>query len=329
MIAVDEVFAVLLVDARKETADSRLYLHPAGVRTPAGEVALAADLDGHRHLLVPMAAHDHIESQPGRSLTWTEKSLSDRGTTQRYADLACLDAGLTKVFSDLVRDALERVENDPGRALSRVEQALAEWRRLLAQSRPMSEESARGLYGELVVLERLSKLDPVRAVTCWSGPDQQAQDFRTAYGAVEVKTSTRDDLSVKISSLEQLDSYGLPFLLLAYVRVEEGAPHTDSLDAIIDRLLKGGAPELELLEKCASYGHVYLGGVNDGFRFGIVDLRFWIVSERFPGLRSSDIPLERRDAISALSYRLSLVGAPGELTSDDVHDRMKELLGVQ
>lgn len=247
---------------------------------------------------------------------------------QRYADLACVDSGLAKVFTGLVSDALGRVEQDPDHALSRVEQALTEWRRLLAQSRPLSEETARGLYGELIVLERVAAIDPARAVSIWSGPDQEVQDFRSAAGAMEVKTSTRDDLSVKISSLEQLDSAGLPILLLAYVRVEEGAPHVDSLDDVIARLLGAGVPEMELLKKCSAYGHVYREGINDRFRFGIVEQRFWVVGDEFPGLRSADIPEGRRDAISDLSYRLSLVGAPSELGSDEVRDRLKELLGV-
>lgn len=319
-------FAALLADLNERGAGD--YVQPFGVHIGAGELLLGVDVKGARHLLVPMAADDRIREQPGKTLTWKVRSLSVQGQLHEFADLACGDQGLDRVFSGLVDDAVSRVQQEPEHALSAVEQALTEWRRLLAQSRPLSEEKARGLYGELHILERLARIDAVGAVECWTGPEGEVQDFSSEAGAIEVKTSTRDDYSVQISSLDQLDRMDLRFLLLAYVRVVEGSPHGDSLDKAVGRLLGLGAPKQQLLTKVARYGHVYREGVNDQYKFAVQHESAFEVGDDFPGLRSSDIPAHRAGAISGLSYRLSLVGAPGELDAGDLRERMKELLRV-
>lgn len=329
MINVDEAYAVLLADVWGKGKGSPLFVRPSGVETPESEVLLAADADGRRHLLVPLPDDYELASQPGKSLTLSARSLATKAGTRSYGDLACLESGLDRVFSGLVRDALERVASDPEHAVSRLEQALQEWRKLLAQSRPMSEESAQGLFGELLILEDLAAIDPVRAVGCWSGPEKAVQDFRTATGAIEAKTTVRDDLSVKISSLEQLDPVGLPSLVLAYIRLDQVPAGKATLDDAIGRLIKLGVPETALIEKVAQYGHLYHEGANDHFRFTVVDRRFWLVGEGFPGLRRSDIPAHRRDPVSALSYRLSLVNAPEALTPDQTCERMEEMLSAE
>lgn len=323
---VDAHFAALLADLNERGAGD--YLHPLGIRVGAGEVCLGVDLTGTRHLLVPMGKGDRIREEPGKALTWNQRPLTVGGKQTVFADLACTDAGLHKVFSGLVDDAIGRVQEEPEHALSSVEETLAEWRRLLAQSRPLSEERARGLYGELHVLEQLARIDAARAVEVWSGPEGAVQDFTSETGAVEVKTSMRDDCSVRISSLDQLDRTDLPFLVLSYVHVVEGSPHSDSLDRAIGRLLDLGVPRPPLLQKVVGYGHVYREGVNDRFRFSVQDERAFEVGDDFPGLRSDDIPACRARAVSGLSYDLSLVGAPGELATDQLRERMKELLGV-
>lgn len=327
MIDVDEAYAVLLADVWGKSKQSPLYVRPSGVETPESEVLLAADADGRRHLLVPLPADYELASQSGKSLTLSARSLVTKGTTRSYGDLACLESGLDRVFSGLVRDALNRVASDPEHAVSRLEQALQEWRKLLAQSRPMSEEAARGLFGELLALTTLASVNPVRAVECWSGPDQAVQDFRSSHGAIEVKTTVREDLSVKISSLDQLDPAGLPFLVLAYIRLEQGPAGASTLDDVIHGLIKLDVPEVELIEKAAKYGHLYREGVNDHLRFTVVDRRFWLVGSEFPGLRRSDLPAHRSDPVSSLSYRLSLVGAPNALTPGEARERMEAMLG--
>ena len=72
----------------------------------------------------------------------------------------------------------------------------------------LSAENEQGLFGELVLLERLveASLPPRDILDGWQGPVDGVQDFILGSGGIEVKTTLSvGEFSATVSSLEQLD----------------------------------------------------------------------------------------------------------------------------
>jgi hypothetical protein len=117
----------------------------------------------------------------------------------------------------------------------------------------LSEEAERGLFGELVMLERMIEagLPAATVLAAWQGPVDGLQDFMLGTGAIEVKTTLSvATFPATISSLEQLDEGLRQPLFLAAVRVAL-APSGTTLPAmaeIVRGKLRDNLAALELFE---------------------------------------------------------------------------------
>lgn len=151
---------------------------------------------------------------------------------------------LLPVFSALCRDivASTRKGVSEDRLANAVVGRIDRWRSLLqSDGSGLGETKLRGLFGELLVLEKclLPMLSPEEAVRAWTGPEGAPQDFLLPSGAhIEVKTIGRDAGTVRINGLGQLDAGPDP-LVLALVRVEtagSSAPGAVTVPVLIGRL---------------------------------------------------------------------------------------------
>jgi Putative PD-(D/E)XK family member, (DUF4420) len=145
-------------------------------------------------------------------------------------DQTCLD-----LFTTVCGDALEASrtsDTDRGAALAEFLARLNSWRRFLRERRSgLSRLETIGLIGELLVLGELLTGLP-DALTDWKAPDDGLHDFERNGCALEVKTSLGTASSVRISTLDQLDTAGLRGLDLLHVKLIE-APDGASLQSII------------------------------------------------------------------------------------------------
>ena len=144
---------------------------------PNGAVRVAIDASGGRHVLVPVGADPIVEDRRSRAVSLTVRELQIDGDAERFADLACNDAGLGLVFERVVADVLRRLKSG---TTSRIvcSAALADWRALLQTAKDgVSRETVIGLLGELEVLSHLGHLEPTDAIGMWTGPDGHIHDF--------------------------------------------------------------------------------------------------------------------------------------------------------
>lgn len=299
---------------------SRLVVRSTQVDTPNGTIWWGLNPDGTRHLLVPVSDSYAFRERLGGSLQLTDVTDVPPPMEGRYLDLHCADDALGDVFATLCDDVLDRVgansENAPAILLS----ALDEWRRLLSAPRALSEEAARGLFGELCVIELLAEHNPQYAVEAWSGPEGAYHDFTTQTGDIEVKTSTKEALQITVSSLHQLDPPPEGPLTLIRLRVLS-SPSGLSINDVLERLVSLGCPKGQLVNKLAGAG--FLAGLDaTEHRFIMLEesTKAWNVTPGFPGLRASDLPTHRRDAIGSVRYDVNLSDAPGSLTNDQLTD---------
>ena len=138
--------------------------------------------------------------------------------------LTANDPPLFQAFYALILDISDRIQIMRTSVLEAVEDALRVWRRLLAGLGGLTHEEQVGLTGELWTL--LRRLDAVgsRAVESWTGPLGQAHDFRFDNDEIEVKTTSGERRSHRISRLDQLQpSTGRSLWLLSIQLMRAGA----------------------------------------------------------------------------------------------------------
>jgi hypothetical protein len=214
--------------------------------TSAGTLRLALDRHGLRHLLVPQVDHaDDVEDRQSAGVQLTTRVLVVQDRPVRYLDLACRRGDLSGVFTGLVADvclALARDVRHPGVVLART---LNSWRELFGDRRQQwTVPRLAGLYGELLVLEKLLDRQPTSATT-WEGPTGAAQDFRSHPNAIEVKTTASPaGRVVRIHGVDQLEKPPGGFLALVWCRVAVVAPGDgESVPDVVRRCLERGGDQ--------------------------------------------------------------------------------------
>lgn len=312
---ITEEFFYLLADPRIK--DSQLLTRDVHVNQ-YGQVLIGLDALGHRHLLVT----DDAPPDPPKMLDVTD----NLGLTSRqhngngYIDLACRDDSLGLVFERLCADVVSRARNEPKKTPRHaLVQALDDWQTLFQWSpTPLSREEQIGLYGELLVLERLAEMDPVGALLSWTGPGKSLRDFSSEKAFMEVKCTTSQDAKrISISSLDQLDPAAGDPLFLVLVSL---APDStgDSTQVVIDRLIAAGVPRHALERKVAQYGYSF--STTEDPKFSVKSLTFWEVQEASPGLRRSDIPPERINGVEKVKYTLAVESLGDSMAADDIQN---------
>lgn len=279
------------------------------VGSDAQGLLFAVDQLSRRHLLVPVTEEFAFTEEIGESLCLRE--WRHPRTHCRYLDLVCTSDQFAEVFSSLVDDIIRRITPKTETPAAVVQTVLSEWRHLLHRSKAMSSDAARGLVGELEVLGWLARRNPHYALECWSGPSGAVHDFTAKHGDLEVKASVKEGMDIVISRLDQLDCTIEHDLFLVRLRVEESVNGLTIAEKV-DQLVHDGLSRSSLVEQLARYGFL-LGEDPDTTRYSVLSAMAWQVTPKFPGLRSSDLPKERRDAITKVKYTLDLVSAPNPL----------------
>lgn len=311
-------FSLLLGQVR-EFQDDRVY---RCVTSQEQGLCLGVDKQEHRHIMATVARDYAFREYQGDSLRLTEWWDGE----VRFIDLECTETSLSQVFAGLADDVIRRVERGAESAQALLA-ALGEWRKLFRPFPAMTEEAARGLFGELYILKELARRNPFYAVESWVGPLGNRHDFETPNGDVEVKTSQREGLDVVISSLGQLDPPSVGDLWLVRIRVETN-PHGRSLGEVVEELARCGVPREDLVPRIAEAGfHVDLD--PDEHRFEVIgDPHAWMVDSEFPGLRSADIPESRLSAITSVKYTLDLVAATRAVSISEMTQHLDKMMAV-
>lgn len=177
------------------------------------------------------------------------KVITQQLGAEAFIELSLIDHRFDGFFDHLLDDLLEALppgvpaSDATGLVLAR----LVRWQTFL-RSRPdgLGSEEQRGLYGELWLLD--AHLVPGRgpqAVSGWTGPARDAQDFRYDRLAIEVKTCIAGpDQHLRVSSERQLDDTGVDRLFLYHLSLDVRAGVTSTLPLLVAHLRGrlGGGP---------------------------------------------------------------------------------------
>lgn len=197
--------------------------------------------DGHRGLLLiperseTLTIEAGLREQEGAALVAEIAHFSGSEVAAgRGIHVCCQDHALDEAFTMFC--ALVCIRAISGPVAQALSASFEEFRALFGASQIRLTPDVVGLVGELLWLDRLSKLAPTAACS-WVGPSGSRHDFRSGQTAVEVKTSLRSASQatrVRITSLDQLVPPDGGRLFLHAVRLERAAKGEVSLRVLID-----------------------------------------------------------------------------------------------
>lgn len=172
----------------------------------------------------------------------------------------------------------------------------------------MSEQSRKGLLGELLFLEKRIAIsdNSLFAIQGWSGADGADQDFVYPDGWFEVKSVSVSASSVLISSLEQLDCADIGELVIQ--RIDKAAPNKAgafSLNEVVRRMsemLLSNADALDLFRaKLNKYGYIDLQEYSEQ-KYHHTETIMYRVDKSFPRLTTQSVPTQ----VVSAHYELNL-----------------------
>ena len=217
-----------------------------------------------------------------------------------------------EIFLTLCRDLTAASDNVStiGGFIASMQQRLSRWQSLLKLSKgqEMSKAIQMGLFSELNFLlnNLIPNLGIKQSIISWVGPDSDKQDFLLENSVVEVKSyRTSKGKKVSISSVEQLFSEKDPLYLASYALStgESGETVSDLINSIESLITPKDEGLFDLLgDKLTNYGYVPESPNSILLQFVIDNENFYIVSESFPKIIPTSIPI----AIANIRYSINL-----------------------
>lgn len=300
----------------------------SSIQTGYGPVRYALDVAGSPRLLIPCSWIEGVEALPklsGPSLGVHLTSLHGPAGRALYIDLVLAAPALSKVFAELCLEILGRISNGRNPVES-VSSTIQDFRILLADpaNQVVADASIVGLIGELLFLQKITRMSN-DSVAAWTGPLGQRHDFRTALGAVEVKTSLRKGAThIHIHGIEQLTRPSDSPLWLAHFRIERASSGRLSVAALYEDIVSKGAGSEELGSRLASIGCLdpRSAAWNDS-AYELESFELYEVRDGFPKLDEQAFAKGALPpGVSGLVYQVDLSRAGDFLLSEDEVNRV-------
>ena len=295
------------------TSLGEVRVRDSDVRAPAGPVLHGLEVNGLRHLLVPLTHDQHpTEDRKSAGVQIRVRRLIESSAEHRYLDVVCLLPHLNQLFSIVSDEMLAGMAEHSAGAPEACQLVLNRWRELLERpAQPLlGPERQAALLAELAWVEKIARVNPQRALDVWRGPLNDRHDFVASRCAVEVKsTLAREGRLIEIHGERQLEA-DVP-LYLAIHRYEQREPGA-TIPASVAALVELGVDRLRLLKLLARIGFDERDAeVYRNTQFKETEFRAYAVSNEFPRIvpssfRSGSVP----ERIMTLRYTIDLEGEP-------------------
>lgn len=208
------------------------------------------------------------------------------------------------LFCDDLVKTLESI-NDESKELNVIKERFSIWKIMFKKvNNSLSSEKEQGLYGELYFLDNymIDKFGINEAISSWAGPLGYNKDFSINDTWFEVKTTSVNSTSVKISSLNQLSS-DLPGFL-AVVRIEKMSEEfnnkkssiLDIFNSIINKIGDNEVKE-SFINKVIEYGFNPETDFQKN-KYTVDKISLYEVKDNFPRLTEKDIRYQEIDNVT-------------------------------
>lgn len=232
-------------------------------------------------------------------------------TDERYNfSFSLIDSSMSDLFYIFCNDLISSSQNL--KLISPLKFVIERWKSWLnlfqsPHSLILNENEIRGLLGELVFLKNIMfiKYGIEKSIASWIGVNKAHKDFEIDDTWYEVKTISQNAITVKISSIEQLDS-NIDGTLVVVKLEPTNYSVNDHLqlnklinsiyELIDDEILKN-----EFTNKLITVGYYY-AEEYDKYIYSNKGIEYYLVDEKFPRLKKEEL----KDGIVRVSYELYL-----------------------
>ncbi len=243
--------------------------------------------------LVIIAEGEYEEPQSSRLIV---VSISKREDEKVALSFDLLDNSFDDLFYRFCADILEStIESVSKNIIPFIVTRWYDWISLFKNPNDnlLSESEIKGLIGELYFLNEymFKKYGYEKSLNSWMGPEMSHKDFEINKEWYEIKTINDNALSVKISSLEQLDSNIVGNLVI--IKVEQNnqeVENTVSLNSYVNKI-KGELPSnlIYLFEKKLLTVKYFYNTDYNKYIYSIRSLSFYNVKDNFPKIKSDNL----------------------------------------
>ena len=211
-----------------------------------------------------------------------------------------LDNELDDVFAlfiDNIYNSINELETE-SIVISQVLDSIAKWKKLFdkIKSTLLSEQEQKGLIGELMfIIESLEQgVSNDTIIENWFGPDYYNKDFIINNKGFEIKTTTQDRPTLKISSEQQLDKQDLNILYLIQYNLEESKSNGFTLPELINKI-RGEITESFILKSKFDEKLIQIGYFDDDSskydtKYKLMEKHIYNVDDNFPKITKSTLP---------------------------------------
>ena len=247
-----------------------------------------------------------------RKVTGTSAIEVNQYTKKEYNTIrfSLCDEEISGLYYKFCEDLIEQTRGikNKSEGYTAVVNRYFQWKRMFVPSKGelLTEPEIMGLIGELLYLKGVlaEKYGLYQALKCWSGQELTHKDFSFNDTWAEVKTIKSGGQTVKISSLEQLESEVEGELAVYSLEKMSRAYNGISLNKLIMEvrdLFPVGEERDQFMATVALQGYVY-HDLYDEYVYEISAFHRYKVSSDFPRLTAGNI----NPAIKKASYEISL-----------------------
>lgn len=206
------------------------------------------------------------------------------------------DNSMSGLFYRFCEDLLEssKIFDKDENGMKFITKRYSQWKKMFYKLKKdlLTETEIMGLIGELLFLKNdIMKKYPINlALESWVGCDKAKKDFSINDEWYEIKTTHAGSLTIKISSIEQLDSKNDGTLVIYELEKMSGVFDGICLNSLISDILSSIPIECEdiLFEKLKEYGYYY-DDEYDKYIYRLVSKGYYIVNDAFPRLKITQI----------------------------------------
>lgn len=181
------------------------------------------------------------------------------------------------------------------------------WKKLFKPNNgSMTEFEVMGLIGELLFLHdyMIPHFGLQMSLDSWMGPEKTHKDFSTADQWFEIKTISSGKESIRISSLEQLDSDVNGYLVVYALEKMSPSYEGITLNKLVEDLLTHTPSHIQkdlFISKLELYGYDFSPDYNN-FVYTQTEKTAFFVDSVFPRLKRDQVP----SSITKVQYELAL-----------------------
>lgn len=225
------------------------------------------------------------------------------------------------LFSSIILDIAKNSATEDD-AISTIAEKLKQFEKFISSTtKKFNFEKRMGLIGELYFMENflLKNLDVLECVNSWKGPHNSSHDFIFNNFRFEIKSSSNDTNTVKISSLNQLDPNEKNlFMVRNHITENNNLGITiDEMIKTIDKkiLLVSNELSLQFHSLVRQYGYaVEEEKEYSNFKYILSGRDFYQIDKDFPSINKNNAPV----GIIHASYDLDLNSCSKWLTNEEL-----------